>query len=75
MEQAHGLQSEAEDLLHGAEYAVDSHSVLALVADSDCSTYDCEFVALAMRLGTKPVTMDGKLPNAFPDVAVALSAS
>ena len=75
VEQAHSLQGEAEDLLRGAEYEVDSHSVLALVADSDCSAYDCEFVALAMRLGTKLVTMDGKLLRAFPGVAVALSAS
>lgn len=72
--QAHGLQSEAEDLLGGAEYEVDSHSVLALIADGDCSAYDCEFVALALRLGTKLVTMDGKLLRAFPGVAVALTA-
>jgi predicted nucleic acid-binding protein len=61
-------------LLAGAEYEVDSHSALDLVRDSECSTYDCEFVALAMKLGTKLVTMDGKLLRAFPDTAVALSA-
>lgn len=73
-EQAHALQSEAEDLLSGAEYEVDSRSVLELVRDSECSAYDCEFVALAKTLGTKLVTMDGKVLRSFPDVAVALSA-
>lgn len=73
-EQAYALQSEAEDLLSGAEYEVDSRSVLELVRDSDCSAYDCEFVALAMKLGTKLVTMDGKVLRSFPSIAVALFA-
>lgn len=72
--QAYHLQREAEDLLAGAEYEVDSFSVLELVRDSECSAYDCEFVALAMKLGAKLVTMDGKLLKAFPGVAFALSA-
>ncbi len=73
-EQANALQGEAEDLLSGAEYEVDSRSVLELVRDSECSAYDCEFVALAMKLGTKLVTMDGKVLRSFPSIAVALSA-
>jgi len=73
-QQAYSLQREAEDLLAGAEYEVDSLSVLELVRDSECSAYDCEFVALAMKLGTKLVTMDSKLLRAFPDIAAALSA-
>lgn len=73
-EQANALQSEAEDLLAGAEYEVDSRSVLELVRDSECSAYDCEFVALAKKLGTKLVTMDGKVLRSFPDIAVALTA-
>lgn len=72
-EQAYAIQSEAEDLLRGAEYEVESLGVLELVRDSQCSAYDCEFVALAMKLGTRLVTMDGKLLRAFPDTAVALS--
>lgn len=73
-EQAHAIQSEAEDLLRGAEYDLDSYSVLQLVCSSECSAYDCEFVALATRLGTKLITMDGKVLRAFPDIAVALVA-
>ena len=71
-EQANSLQSEAESLLAGAEYEVDSLAVLELVRDSDCSAYDCEFVALALKLSTRLVTMDKKLLRAFPKCAVAL---
>ena len=73
-EAARDLQLEAESLLAGAEHEVDSRQVLELVRDSDCSAYDCEFVALAMTLGVKLVTMDAKLLKAFPKYAVALTA-
>lgn len=71
---AQQLQEEAEGLLAGSEYEVDSRLVLELVRDSDCSAYDCEFVALAMTLGVKLVTMDAKLRKAFPKKVVMLSA-
>ena len=73
-EQAISLQREAESLLEGAEFELESLAVLELVRDSDCSAYDCEFVALAMRLDTTLVTMDKKLLRAFPKRAIALSA-
>ena len=73
--QACDLQCEAEDLLAGTEFEVDSVSILQLVRDSDCSAYDCEFVALAIKLNTKLITMDKKLLKAFPDCAVALNVA
>ena len=74
-EQAVSLQREAESLLEGAEFELESLAVLDLVRDSDCSAYDCEFIALAMKLDTTLVTMDKKLLRAFPKRAIALSAS
>jgi len=74
-EQAKSLQREAESLLLGAEFEVESSAVLELVRDSDCSAYDCEFIALAMKLDTRLVTMDKKLLKTFPKRATALSAS
>ena len=68
------LQTEAESLLAGAEHEVDSRLVLDLVRDSDCSAYDCEFVALAISLGVKLVTEDKRILKAFPTHAFALSA-
>ena len=74
LEQACGLQREAESLLAGSEFELDSLGVLELVRDSDCSAYDCEFISLAVRLETTLVTMDKKLLRAFPKRAVALVA-
>jgi predicted nucleic acid-binding protein len=73
-EQATSLQIEAESLLVGNEFEVESRAVFELVRDSDCSAYDCEFVALALKLDIKLVTMDKKLLRAFPKRTVALSA-
>lgn len=66
------IQMEAESLIAGAEYEVSSRAVLELVRDSDCSAYDCEFVALARSLGVRLVTADKKLVRAFPAVASRL---
>jgi predicted nucleic acid-binding protein len=73
-EQACSLQGEAESLLAGSEFEVDSQLVLELGRDSDCSAYDCECIALATKLNTRLVTEDKKLLRAFPTLAVALSA-
>jgi hypothetical protein len=66
------MQDEAEDLMSGAEYDVDSPSVLGLAEASGCSAYDCEYVALAKKLGVRLVTLDQQIIRAFPEVAVAL---
>jgi predicted nucleic acid-binding protein len=71
-DQARDVQSEAESLLSGSEYEVESRQVLELVHDSDCSAYDCEYVALAMTLGVKLVTMDTTILRAFPKHAIAM---
>lgn len=73
-EQAASLQAEAEGLLAGGEHEVESRAVLELVRDSDCSAYDCEFIALAAKLDTTLFTMDKKLLRAFPNRAVSMSA-
>ena len=73
-EQAKTLQREAESLMAGAEFEVDSDRVLELSRDSDCSAYDCEFIALTMQCNTVLVTMDAKLLRAFPKHTRALTA-
>lgn len=73
-DQACSLQSEAESLLFGAEFEVDSRAVLELVRDSDCTAYDCEFIALAIKLNTRLVTADKKLLRSFPARTMALAA-
>jgi predicted nucleic acid-binding protein len=73
-DQACSVQCEAESLLAGSEFEVESKTVLELVRESDCSAYDCEFVALAIQLGTTLVTEDKKLLRAFPTRAASLAA-
>lgn len=66
------LQEEAEALMAEREFTLPSVSVLNLVASSNCSAYDCEFVALARQLAVKLVTQDKKLLREFPETAISL---
>ena len=74
LSQAKRLQQMAEELLAGREHLIDSAKILRLVEQSKCSAYDCEFVALARRLGKGLVTVDRGVLGAFPEVAVSLEA-
>ena len=56
----------ARNCLLAGEHAVADHAVLAMVAKSRCTAYDCEFAALAEALGTVLVTEDKALLAAFP---------
>ena len=72
-EQTYDIQTEAEALLAGNEYDVPSLDVLRLVEASDCSAYDCEFVALAKRNNTVLVTEDKKILKQFPKITMSLA--
>ena len=69
---ANEIAATAELQLRGREFSVDTAHVLSLARQSGCSTYDCEFVALAHDLGVRLVTNDTAVLRAFPDVAVPL---
>jgi predicted nucleic acid-binding protein len=62
----------AHRCLLGGEHTVSDRAVLALVAQSRCTAYDCEYVALAQALGTVLVTEDKALQAAFPRVCRSL---
>jgi predicted nucleic acid-binding protein len=51
------------------EYEISSAHVLQLVNSSDCSAFDCEFVALAKLLNIPLITADKKIIKAFPNIA------
>ena len=54
------------------EFDVPSPHILALVNESNCSSYDCEFVALANHLNTQLVTQDKKVLQEFPSTAISI---
>lgn len=66
------LVDEAEMLLRGREYQVESAPVLRLVERSPLSAYDCEFVHLAEELQVPLVTSDQKVLRAFPGQVVSM---
>ena len=68
-EQAVQIQAEAELLMSENEFVVKSSDVLSLVKDSNCSAYDCEFVALAQNFKSTLVTTDKKILSEFPSTA------
>ena len=68
------ILEQAEALLGDHEYEVPSADIMQLVNQSECSAYDCEFVALAKYLGVPLVTADKKLLREFPTIAKSLEA-
>ena len=71
VEQALRIVREAENIMFYKDHLVNSTAVLRLVADSDCSAYDCEFIALANHLSVPLITSDSRLLLDFPDRALA----
>ncbi len=66
------LQEAAEALMLHNEFDIASSQVLTLVEKSTCSSYDCEFVALAEYLHCPLITQDKKILASFPSVAVTI---
>lgn len=62
----------AEEVIGGREYRVASERVLELAMQSNCSVYDCEYVALAQELDVPLVTVDKQILKAFPKIAVSM---
>jgi predicted nucleic acid-binding protein len=71
-DQCQDIIQESMNLMNGREYEVVSFQVLNLVSSSDCSAYDCEFIALAQDLDTHLITVDKKILGEFPSVAFEL---
>ena len=60
----------AEIKMQGFEFPVSSNLVMELAQDSNCSSYDCEFVGLAQTKDLPLLTWDKKILNAFPEIAI-----
>ncbi len=69
---AQEIASKAEASFERREFAISSDAILQLVATSNCTAYDCEFVALAREHGVQLVTVDRQILLEFPEVAISL---
>jgi predicted nucleic acid-binding protein len=74
MEKAADCLRGAEEQMAGREYLVSSELVMQEIARSRCSSYDCEYAAVARHLGVKLVTSDAQVLHEFAQLAVALGA-
>ncbi|MEW6401241.1 MAG: type II toxin-antitoxin system VapC family toxin [Chloroflexota bacterium] len=63
MDEAHALMIEHERL-------ISSDRVLELVSTSKCTSYDCEYVALAKEMNLTLVTFDQQVVGQFPGIAL-----
>lgn len=73
LDSALAICARAQALVGDNEYDVSSLAVLKLAAQSGCTAYDCEYVALAEHLGVMVVSADAKLCKAFPERVIALA--
>ena len=73
IDEALQIMNEVENFMSEYEYEVNSNESLELVNNSNCSAYDCEFVALAKRLDLKLFTSDKKILKEFPQFANSIS--
>ncbi len=62
--------NEAEEFMNSKEFSIQSNNVLKLMTESSCSSYDCEFVALASEFEIQLVTFDKKILSEFSTIAI-----
>ena len=74
VKEAYKIAQLAEDFMNEREFQVDSDKIFNLVSSSDCSSYDCEFVALAQSFNLTLYTSDKKVVQEFPNTAKLLKS-
>ncbi|MDX8377683.1 MAG: type II toxin-antitoxin system VapC family toxin [Mariprofundales bacterium] len=73
LDKAFQLQDSAESIMAHNEFEISSSQVLSLVDKSNCSSYDCEFIALAHHLNVSLITQDKKVLREFPSTAMSVA--
>jgi len=66
------ILQQAEKLMGDSEYEISSAQIMQLVNTCNCSSYDCEFIALAQFLDVPLITEDKKVIREFPKIAMSL---
>lgn len=70
--QANQILESAIQTLENRQVIPSNDEILELVKNSNCTAYDCEFIALAKQLNIKLVTADKQLLQQFPDYATSM---
>jgi len=70
LDQATQIMDEVHALMMEHERFVSSNLVLELVSMSKCTSYDCEYVALAKEMNLTLVTFDKEVVREFPGIAI-----
>jgi predicted nucleic acid-binding protein len=70
LQKAYQIMDEAHRLMMDHERFVSSNLVLELVGASRCTSYDCEYIALAKEMNLTLVTFDKQVVGQFPQIAV-----
>lgn len=69
---ANEIMKDAMLTLENRQVTPSSEKIFDLISKSDCTAYDCEFIALAQQLNIVLVTADKQLQMRFPDSAISL---
>ncbi|MBL8100574.1 MAG: type II toxin-antitoxin system VapC family toxin [Anaerolineales bacterium] len=72
LKQAKQVMQKALEILENHQVVPSAERVLDLISESNCTAYDCEFVALSQQLSIQLVTADKRLLNQFPSFAISL---
>jgi predicted nucleic acid-binding protein len=72
LKQAKQVMQKALEILENHQVVPSDERVLDLISESNCTAYDCEFVALSQQLSIQLVTADKRLLNQFPSFAISL---
>jgi len=68
---AYTVMEKVEAQMREREFRVKSLSVISQALISDCSAYDCEFIALANELGIKLITFDKKILRHYSQIGIS----
>jgi predicted nucleic acid-binding protein len=72
LQQAKQVMQNASLTLENRQVIPSDDEIFSLIANSNCTAYDCEFVALAKQLNISLVTADKQLLREFPAYAISL---
>ncbi|RJP51965.1 MAG: PIN domain-containing protein [Anaerolineaceae bacterium] len=70
--QAKQVMEDAILTLENRQVLPSSEKILDLISETDCTAYDCEFIALAQQLDVSLVTADKRLLSRFPNLTISL---